>query len=443
MLDIFFLSYDEPNAEANWLALKSRFPHARRVHGVKGIANAHIAAAKKSNTSFFYVVDADAEISEAFDFEYKPSRHEAEYVHVWPAHNPATGTAYGYGGVKLFAKKFFKDVKTQLDFTTTLTKDIKIMEEVACTTRFNSDPIRAFRGAFRESAKLHVSSLSFHRPEVQEEAKARLALWQTPLASCAFRQYVIDGVEAGQTAAIELASLQFINDHDFMLASFKNKHPEIDLDDDPTPTEDNPMKHELFFTTRLASALYDPGVLADLPMTELRDALSDGQLLSKNWLVTELENLIKAGDIPAGKLRVVIAGGWIGTLALMFNAREMDVHITSVDLDGRACRIAQVLNWGFDFKATEMDMFDVDYSEYDVIVNTSSEHIASIQKWRATVPPGKIVVVQNTDYLAGEGHISTVESSAELLEKLELGRILYEGTRKFQLYRRFMVIGQS
>jgi hypothetical protein len=153
MLDIIFISYDEPDADDNFKRLVNRFPHARRVHGVKGIANAHIAAAKKSMTRFFYVVDADAAIRPDFDFSFKPDQWEEEYVHLWHAHNPV-GLEYGSGGVKLFSKAMFKSVKNQVDFTTTLTKDIKIHTEVACDTFFNMDPIRAFRGAFREGAKL-------------------------------------------------------------------------------------------------------------------------------------------------------------------------------------------------------------------------------------------------------------------------------------------------
>ena len=47
MFEIFFISYQEPNADENWAKLKSKFPIAQRIHGVKGIHQAHIAAAKK------------------------------------------------------------------------------------------------------------------------------------------------------------------------------------------------------------------------------------------------------------------------------------------------------------------------------------------------------------------------------------------------------------
>lgn len=41
MYDIVFISYGEPNAEANWERLKKRFPLAKRVKDVKGIHHTH------------------------------------------------------------------------------------------------------------------------------------------------------------------------------------------------------------------------------------------------------------------------------------------------------------------------------------------------------------------------------------------------------------------
>ena len=68
MYDIVFISYKELNADENWEVLKSRFPTAKRIHGVKGIHQAHIAAAKKCFTKMFWIVDADAIIMDDFDF---------------------------------------------------------------------------------------------------------------------------------------------------------------------------------------------------------------------------------------------------------------------------------------------------------------------------------------------------------------------------------------
>jgi len=71
MYDIVFISYQEPNADENYNKLKNRFSRAKRVHGVKGIHQAHIAAAKKCFTKMFWVVDADALIVDDFNFNYE------------------------------------------------------------------------------------------------------------------------------------------------------------------------------------------------------------------------------------------------------------------------------------------------------------------------------------------------------------------------------------
>jgi hypothetical protein len=60
MYDIVFISYNETNADDRYTSLKHQYPMAKRVHGIKGIHQAHIAAAKKCFTKMFWVVDADA-----------------------------------------------------------------------------------------------------------------------------------------------------------------------------------------------------------------------------------------------------------------------------------------------------------------------------------------------------------------------------------------------
>jgi len=69
MYDIIFISYNEVYAEENFAKLKERFPLVKRVSNVQGIHNAHIAAAKRSFTKMFWVVDADAIILDSFDFK--------------------------------------------------------------------------------------------------------------------------------------------------------------------------------------------------------------------------------------------------------------------------------------------------------------------------------------------------------------------------------------
>lgn len=445
MLDIIFISYDEPQADKNWAYLKKHFPHAKRVHGVKGIAEAHLAASKKADTSFFYVVDADAEILPTFDFSFKPSEHDSDWVHVWYADNPALGTAYGYGGVKLFAKKHFRKITSWLDFTTTLTGGVKIHHEVACITRFNTDPYRAFRGAFRESVKLFTTAHDTTKSdEVRREAAERLEMWESVDHHVDFGSYIKAGVKWGlnEAALRGKNDLQFINDHDLIKTLLTDFDSGVDLNFSPILQREHPMAIEFTFTTRIAGILYDPYVAENLKLEEVRDALSDGQLYSKIWLVDQLEPLLKeySLDRPA---KVAVLGGWIGLLSLMMFCRELPVNVVSIDIDARANVIAEKVNWDKQFKALTADMYGVDYSQYDVIINTSSEHIDSISGWRKALPKGKLVIVQNNDFEDGEGHISTVPNSSRLRNLIDLTDVSYEGTRKFAQYDRFMIIGTT
>lgn len=449
MLDIFFLSYDEPNADKNFELLKSRFPHARRIHGIKGIGNAHRAAAKKANTSNFYVVDADAEILSSFHFLFKPNEHDKHYVHVWYAFNPAIDQSYGYGGVKMFNKKMFSGKEKGLDFTSTISENgLKIHEEVACITHFNSDHLRAFRGAFREAVKLSLTINNSTDSAIVKEAKERLKLWLNP-CECEFREYIRRAARAAVEEvkkSNEEEAFVYINDHDYIVSLLYKKFPEVDFNRDPYPKDNNLMKNEIMFTTKLASALYDDFVIKNLPMTEFRDAISDGQLLSKLWLVEKFQDLLDNGTIKPNKdglVEVAILGGWIGTLPLLLSVYSLPVNCVSIDTDERANTIARKINAGFKFTAINESMYNVNYSPFDVIINTSSEHIPDISGWAKSLPENKIVFVQNNDFLQGEGHISNVKNSNELRDILGLRTVHYEGSKKLPIYNRFMIIGST
>ena len=57
MLDVFMLSFGEPDADDNFKILQEKAPHAKRIDGIEGLLNAHKACAEESRTSYFYVSD--------------------------------------------------------------------------------------------------------------------------------------------------------------------------------------------------------------------------------------------------------------------------------------------------------------------------------------------------------------------------------------------------
>ena len=119
MLDVIQISYHEPYADDNFELLQLFAPHAKRIEGVKGIFEAHKAAAEIAETSHFYVIDADAIMEEQFDFRFKPDRNKDAYpnipetdcVYVWRSRNPVIDILYGYGGAKLFKRQAMLDAE--------------------------------------------------------------------------------------------------------------------------------------------------------------------------------------------------------------------------------------------------------------------------------------------------------------------------------------------
>lgn len=211
MYDIFFISFFEPNAEKNWRKLKKRFPLAKRILNVDGIHNAHVAAAKKSLTKMFWVVDADAEIVDDFDFSYKVSEWNLTTVHVWKSRNPVNGLEYGYGGIKLLPKFKTMQVDTStVDFTTSVSDNFQIIDQVSNVTQFNTDSFNAWKSAFRECAKLASKIITRQN---DEETEHRLNVWCTQGAENAFGKDTIMGAIAGKN---------FANSHSQDLAKINN-----------------------------------------------------------------------------------------------------------------------------------------------------------------------------------------------------------------------------
>lgn len=222
MYDIIFISYKEPNAEENWQSLKERFTTAKRVCGITGIHHAHIAAAKKSFTKMFWIVDGDAKIMDNFNFNYVVPDHQLDHVHVWRSQNPINDLVYGYGGVKLFPRQLTIDMDTSKpDMTTSISNKFVPMNEVSNITAFNTDPFSTWRSAFRECCKL--SSKLIDRQK-DEETEKRLETWCSIGIDREFGNWAISGANAGRKYGYDnkddVGALKLINDFDWLEKKF-------------------------------------------------------------------------------------------------------------------------------------------------------------------------------------------------------------------------------
>lgn len=194
--DIVFISYNEPYADANYQRILDRFPYAKRINGVDGIHNAHKEAAKICTTDYFWVVDADAEIVDTFDFKYDVPFYEEPKVRVWRSKNAVNDLVYGNGGVKLLPRmNVIRMSTTSVDMTTSISHLYEPIFELSNINNFNSDAFSAWRSAFRECVKL--SSQVIDR-QVSDETKERLDTWCKVGMDKPFGAYVIAGANAGR-----------------------------------------------------------------------------------------------------------------------------------------------------------------------------------------------------------------------------------------------------
>jgi len=222
MYDIVFISYQEPNADDNWKALKSRFPMAKRIHGVKGIHQAHIAAAKKCFTKMFWIVDGDAVIMDDFNFDYEVPSHQQDHVHVWRSKNPVNDLVYGYGGIKLFPRRMTIHMDTSKpDMTTSITGKFKAMPQLSNVTAFNTGPFETWKSAFRECTKLASKIIDRQK---NEETENRLHIWQTVGKDRPYGEFALRGAQAGsaygKASQGDIEALKKINDFEWLLEKF-------------------------------------------------------------------------------------------------------------------------------------------------------------------------------------------------------------------------------
>lgn len=214
--DIVFLSYQEENADENFQHLLDIVSHGgiTRVHGVKGIPQAHLKAAQAACTEYVYIVDGDNYVYNYFEFNFEPIGPKNS-TYVWRAMNPLNELVYGYGGVKLFNRREsinrLLSFEMKNDMTTHLFDNFYPIDEIASITKFNTSPFNTWKSAFRECAKLESGSIR----NASKETKNRIEIWLTD-AHGDYAEYALDGAKQGVKYAKEHKDISKINDFDWL-----------------------------------------------------------------------------------------------------------------------------------------------------------------------------------------------------------------------------------
>lgn len=166
-IDIFYISFDEPNMEENWADLKSKCPWAKRVHGVLGSDAAHKECARQSETDRFISVDGDNIVDPKFfdqviDFSEADVNLEKSVIS-WCGKNNINGLVYGNGGLKCWPVQYVLDMKTheiaeeersKVDFCWDL--NYIQFNEAFSHVMNNDTPYQAYRAGFREGVKMSL-----------------------------------------------------------------------------------------------------------------------------------------------------------------------------------------------------------------------------------------------------------------------------------------------
>ena len=445
--DIVMITYNEPNANKNYDALKEKFPRAKRVDGVKGIPNAHREAAKLCTTDLIWIVDGDAEIVDGFNFDYRSPDKEKNYVKVWRSANPVNGLEYGYGGIKLFPRQATLDMDiTKPDMTTSISRHFKPIKVVSNITAFNTDAFSAWKSGFRECAKLASSVIDRQK---QHETDERLDIWcKDADESIPFANYAVDGARAGRTYGNQnknnIEQLNRINDFDWLKEQYNQNYgiaqeQPIELNQNEVkdlldrfeilyqgPVTDirrfyndkdlNSLKrlvtgHEDIFKVldndpyalwrtldKLTHSQYIKPLKALYSNPKFdKDCFSRGQLKSKLWLVETLKKL----DVELGN--VFICAGWYATVVPMLQEQQIRFNrIRSFDIDPDVWKIAETFNKtlttdGWKFKAQTLDIQKLKYNEFEFETIKSNGSIEKLKESANTVINTSCEHIENFD----------------------------------------------
>jgi hypothetical protein len=175
-------------------------------------------------------------------------------------------------------------------------------------------------------------------------------------------------------------------------------------------------------------------------------ALNGNQMASKRWLADML-----AAHASTTFGRVAILGGWVGALgAILLHDRRFAIEqVVSIDIDPGCEAIARALNATHvragRFTARTADMRELDYAKerFDLVINTSCEHVADLPHWYARLRDAQLVVLQSNDYFACAEHVNCVRDLAAFARQTPMREVRYEGERRMRRYTRFMRIGRK
>jgi hypothetical protein len=216
-MEKFFLSYDDPNLNENFLFARTKIADLTLFETTQSIAESHRACGNQSLTNMFMVIDSDALLLDNFKIsQVYNSIVDKNKMYIFSARNPINDLEYGHGAIKIFQKKFFTDQEV-IDFSTSFFGKIEHVQLTLNIHRFNSSSFHTWRTAFRECVKLSAATIK-NRNKYDDEY--RLSVWCEKANGNEFSQECIDGARAGREYGTKFKndfdSLKKINNFGFL-----------------------------------------------------------------------------------------------------------------------------------------------------------------------------------------------------------------------------------
>ena len=166
------------------------------------------------------------------------------------------------------------------------------------------------------------------------------------------------------------------------------------------------------------------------------ESFKTSQIICKKWLVEEILNT----KMNWGK--VLVLGSW--NSVLLYELFAEYGNVTSFDFvdNDASCHkdrdlYFEVNNLTKNYNSIIMDATQFsDHASYDLIINTSCEHMANIP-----AVYGPTYALQSNNYVDVPEHINCVDSARALSNANNITHRLYEGKKNRGHYVRYMTIG--
>jgi hypothetical protein len=184
----------------------------------------------------------------------------------------------------------------------------------------------------------------------------------------------------------------------------------------------------------IMNALYSEEAFKSTSLEEIRDAFRVKQLQGKVWLLDQLKQYSNRDS------KILVIGSWLGFTSWCLY-KEGYKFITETDPDSRLEKLAKHVNrFNKDFIHLSFDVNSIDVSNYDVIINTSCEHISN-NEWFDRIPSGRLLLLHSID-LPSWDHTNLCKDLQEMSSKYPMD-LLYSGTLNLGTYNRFMLVGRK